>query len=255
MQIVRVALIDKNKKTKGCERTPIEFLKSLKCIKSNENHDILEFDKLILEEIHVDSKNFEEAQWLIFENSKEIFEKNQKAFFIGGDYSITYPILKAFQKIEEDPFVIIFDAHLDHGDYLKKLIEENIYSKNIVLVSSRNINKEEKELIKKNKIFSIKMNFIMEDLEGVCDSIMESAKNYSGFFINLDIDCLDPAFAPATEFPEPGGLTSAQLIYLLKRISLLKNFRGAELININQNLDTNKLTTKLGAKLIAEMIF
>jgi len=71
-------------KTLGSEKAPVEVLKELRNIGSNEKGKIIDVDRLNLEEIHVDLDNLEEANHLIYENSKEIFEKNPKAFFIGA---------------------------------------------------------------------------------------------------------------------------------------------------------------------------
>ena len=274
MQIIRVRLINSNGKRKissipdeieekGCEEAPVKILDALKNIGSNEKGKIIEFDKLNLEEIHVDLDNIEEANYLIFENSKEIFEKNFKAFFLGGDHSISYPIVKAFNKIEEHALLIVFDAHADcmkpgkeptNREWLRKLIEEGFNPENIILISARNLLEEEIEFLNKNKITIIKMDLLMEDLNGICDLIMERARLSSGFYISIDTDCVDPAFAPGTGCLEPGGLSSRDLIYFIKRLSLLQNFRGGDIVEINPSKDINGMTIKLGAKLLAEMI-
>jgi len=263
MQIIRVRLVNSMKKTDGCEKAPIEVLKELKNIKSNEKRQIIEFDKLNLEEIHVDLNNVEEANHLIYENSKEIFEKNFKAFFIGGDHSISYPIVKAFEKVQENPLLIVFDAHADcvspgkeptHEEWLRKLIEEGFSSDDIILISARNLCEEEIEFLNKNKIGFISMDVLQDDLEGVCDLIMERARKSKGFYISIDIDCVDPGFAPAVSYPEPGGLSSRELIYFIKRLVLLDNFRGGDIVEINPDKDINNITVKLGAKLLSEMI-
>ena len=263
MQIVRVRLINALGKTKGCELAPNAVLHALKEIKSSENKKIIEFNKLSLEEIHVDLNNIEEAIDLIYENSKEVFEKNFKAFFIGGDHSISYPIVKAFNKIEENPLLIIFDAHADciepgkeptHEEWLRKLIEEGFPSDKIILISTRNFYEDEINFLEENNINVISMDVIREDIEEVCDLIMERARKSSGFYISIDIDSVDPAYAPGTGYLEPGGLTSRELIYFLKRLRLLDNFKGADIVEINPSKDVNGMTVKLGAKLLAEMI-
>lgn len=260
MQIVRVRLVNG---TKGCEKAPVEILKALREIGSKENCESIDVNKLNLEEIHVDLDNLEEANYLIFENSKEIFEKNFKAFFIGGDHCISYSIVKAFNKVEENPFLIVFDAHADcikggkeanNRDWLWKLVEEGFNPGNIILISARNLLEEEIEFLKENKISIIKMDVLSEDLSGICDLVMERARNSSGFYLSIDIDCVDPGFAPGTGSLEPGGISSRDLIYFVKRLSLLKNFRGADIVEINPSRDINGITVKLGAKLLSEMI-
>jgi len=261
MEIIKIRLISSDGKTKGCEKTPVEIIKSLRNIKSSENNKVIDVDKLNLEEIHVNLDNLKEANHLIFENSKEIFEKNFKSFFIGGDHCISYSIVKAFKKIEENPLLIVFDAHADclisesnpgSRDWLRKLIEEGF--KNIILISARNISEEENEFLKEHNILIIKMDLLEEDLEGVCDLVMERARSSSGFYVSIDINSVDPAFAPGTSFLEPGGLSSRDLIYFIKRLVLLKNFRGADIVEINPDKDFNEMTIKLGAKLLSEML-
>ena len=260
MQIVRTRWIS-GEKTQGCEKAPVELLKELKEIKSKEDGQAIEFEKLNLEEIHVDLKNKEEADYLIYKNSIEIFEKNNKAFFIGGDHSIDYSIVRAFNKTQTNSLVIVFDAHSDcfesgkipnNRQWIRKLAEENFG--NMLLISTRNLNQEEIYFLKEKRISIIKMNVITEEIAGICDMVMERARLAGGFYISIDMDCLDPCFAPGGIDLEAGGLTSRDLIYFLKRLSLLGNFRGASITEINPDKDINRITLKLGARLLAEMI-
>jgi len=254
MQIIRVKLVN-SEKTKGCELAPVEVLKELRNLKSTQDFKEIDVSKLNLEEIHVDLDNIDEANHLIFENGKEIFEKNDRAFFIGGDNSINGPILKAFKKIEETPLLIVFDAHgnCKEGEWLKDLVEGGFLGSGVILVSSRNLDKGEVDFIKKEKITLIGMD-VLRELEDVCDMVTERARNSSGFFVSIDINAVDPSFAPGTVSLEPGGLDSKDLIYFIKRLALLKNFRGASIFNINPDLDVNGMTVKLGAKLLGEMV-
>ena len=260
MQIIRCRLTNSQGITKGCEKAPVKVLEALKNIRSNEQGKIIEFDKLNLEEIHVDLDNIKEANHLIYENSKEIFEKNQKAFFIGGDHSISYSICKAFNEIEKNPLLIVFDAHADcrnskgHDGWLKNLVEAGFLGNKIILISTRNFLPEDIKYLKDNNIVWINMDVLDEDIDGVCHMIMERARQASGFYLSIDMDCLDPAFAPGVVYSESGGLSSRDLIYFLKRLKLLDNFRGADIVEINPDMDINGITVKLGSKLLAEMI-
>ena len=253
MQILRVRMVHEEN---GCEKAPPEILSELKKLKSKENGEIIHFNKLNLEEIHVDLDNLIEAHWLIEKNSKEVFYKHNKAFFVGGDGSISYPIVKSFIKTETNPLLIIFDAHLDclgegNKGWLGKLIEGGL--KNVVIISARNLSEEEIELINENKIVWIKMEVLRGDIHGVCDVVMERARESSGFYLSIDMDCVDPGFVPGVNHPEVGGLSSNDLIYFVKRLKLLNNFRGADIVEINPDKDINNITVKLGARLLGEM--
>lgn len=263
MQIIRVRLTNANGKTKGCEKAPVEILNALKTIGSNENGKLIEFEKLNLEEIHVDLENLEEANYLIFENSKEAFDRNFKTIFLGGDHCISYPIVKAFLKREQNPLLIIFDSHADccettkianHENWLRKLIEEGLDPEKVILISARDFWESEIKFLEKHKLTWIKMDLLREDLEGICDLVMERAKNSSGFYISLDIDSVDPGFAPGTGYLEPGGISSRDLIYFIKRLNLLKNFKGIDIVEINPEKDVHGMTVKLGARIVAELI-
>ena len=263
MQIIRVRLVN-SKNEKGCEKSPVEVLKSLQKIRTNESGKIIEFEKLNLEEIHVDLENLDEANFLIFENSKEIFEKNFKSFFIGGDGCISYSILRAFEKVQENPLLVVFDAHADCLDcndkfpdnkqWIKSLIENGFSGERIVLVGIRDISIEEKEFLKENGVTLINMDVIQEDIEGVCDLVMERARKSGGFYISIDIDVVEPGNAPGVNDISPGGLSSRELIYFIKRLSFLKNFRGADIVEINPSRDLNGMTVELVAKIFGEMI-
>ena len=82
---------------------------------------------------------------------------------------------------------------------------------------------------------------------------MSVAKNFEAMYISIDIDSVDPAFAPGTGYIEPAGLTSRELLYFLSRLLLLKNFRMADLVEVNPDKDFKNLTVKLAAKIIAEI--
>lgn len=263
MQIIRVRLINAEGRTIGCEKAPVEILSALKEIGCNEKGKIIEFSKLNLEEIHVNLNNLEEANHLIYENSKEAFEKNFKTLFLGGDHCITYSIVRAFSKVEENPLLVVFDAHADclepgkvptHEDWLSKLINGGFNPKNIILISTRDLWEKEMEFLEENKLNIIKMDLLREDLDGICDLVMERARSSSGFYVSIDINSVDPAFAPGTGHLEPGGLSSRDLIYFIKRLVLLQNFKGADIVEINPDKDINGMTVKLGAKLLSEMI-
>jgi agmatinase len=85
------------------------------------------------------------------------------------------------------------------------------------------------------------------------DVIMEFA-NGKELYVSLDIDVVDPVFAPATGYPEAGGLTSREIIYIMQRINMMKNLRAVDIVEINEKNDASQVTVKLGAKILAELI-
>lgn len=262
MQIVRVRAINSMGKTDGCEKAPVEIVRALDEIGSNEKGKLIDKKLFDLEEIHVDNNNVKEANELIYKNAKKIFQVQDKALFLGGDHSVSYGLVKGFKENFENGFLIVFDAHADcikpgkeptHEEWLRKIVEEGFPGENIILVGARNIWSGEREFLNKNKIQVFGMKQIHESKEDICDIIMEKVRLGDGFYISIDIDVLDPAFAPGTGYLEPGGMTSRELIYFLQRLLLLNNFKGGDIVEINPDKDDGR-TVKLGAKILSELI-
>jgi agmatinase len=266
MQIIKVPVINGLGKTNGCELGGNAILKALDNIYSNENGKPIDIKKLDLEEIHVDNSNIQLSNDLIYKNSLEVFEENPKVIFLGGDHSATYSITKAFlyntKKSEKNPCLIVFDAHADcmtpmneptHEEWLRKLINNGFPPQNILLVGARNIHEDEIKFLKEKNIKVISMNQLLGDLHDTCDIIMEFANNKE-LYVSIDIDIIDPVFAPATGYPESGGLSSREFIYLIQRINKVKTLRGIDIVEINPKKDKDDLTIKLGAKILGEFL-
>jgi arginase family enzyme len=268
MFVVKVPGINGLGKTKGCEKAGNAILKSLNEIYSNEESKPINTKLLDLEEIHLDNSNLDITNKLIYKNSLEIFQEKPRTIFIGGDHSISYSLTKSFldfcKKTKKKPFLIIFDAHPDcmepadrnyptHEDWLRSLIESGFPTENILLIGIRNSDQSETTFLKENKIKMISMNQLLEDLQGTCDSITEFSQG-NELYVSVDIDIIDPAFAPGTGYIEPGGLTSRQFIYLIQRINRIKNLKAVDIVEINPEKDIGNLTVKLGAKILSELI-
>jgi len=270
MQIVKVPGINGLGKTKGCEGAGNAIIAELKNIYSNEIGKEINVGKLNLEEIHLDNSNLEITNKLIYKNALEVFEENSKVVFLGGDHSISYGLSRGFfdfcKNSNKEPCLIVFDAHPDcmepvdknfptHEEWLRGLVEKGFPAKNILLIGVRNSWKNELKFLKKKGINIVSMNNLLIDLEKVCDGIMEFASNKE-LYVSIDIDVIDPIFAPATGFPEIGGLSPRELIYLISRINKIKTLRAVDIVEINSEKDKkfNNITIKLGAKILAEFI-
>ena len=268
MFIVKIPGINGLGKTKGCENAGNAILESLKEIYSSEEGKMIDTALLDLEDIHLDNSNLELSNKLIYENSLKIFYSKPQTIFLGGDHSISYSTTKAFlehcKSEKKKPCLIVFDAHPDcmepmeeptHEEWLRKIVEGGFPKESILIVGARNSHKNEIKFIKENKIKIISMSNLTEDLQDMCDTIMEFS-NGKELYVSIDIDVIDPVFAPSTGYPEVGGLTSRQFLYLIQRIKKIKNLRAVDLVEINEKMDkeNNNLTVKLGAKILAELL-
>lgn len=270
MFVVKVPGINGLGKTKGCKTSGNEILKFLKEIYSNEQGKEIDFAKLDLEEIHLDDDNLEFTNELIYKNSFEAYETKPKTIFLGGDHSVSYSLTRSFfdycENNGKEPCLIVFDAHPDcmepvdskfptHEEWLRNLIEDGFPFKNILLVGIRNSYKDESDFLKQKGIRVISMNQLLEDLNTTCEVIMEFAHGKE-LYLSIDIDVIDPAFAPSTGYIEPGGLSSREFIYLIQRINKIKGLRAVDIVEINCEKDKEfgNRTVKLGAKILSELI-
>ena len=268
MQVIKVPGINGLGKTAGCRNAGNSIIKKLDEIYTSEKGRPIDRKLLDLEEIHVDNCNVEEQDNLIYENSLEELEKQDKIIFLGGDHSVSYSIAKAFlehcKENEKEPCLIVFDAHPDcmpamkeptHEEWLRAIVEGGFPAENILLVGARNSWQDEIVFLSKNKIRQISINQLNENLSEMTDAIMEFASGKQ-LYASLDIDVIDPAFAPATNHPEPAGLNSRQLIYIMQRIAMMKNLKAVDIVEIDSEKDKKHdgMTTKLGARILAEMI-
>lgn len=268
MQIIKVPGINGLGKTKGCEKAGNAILKSLKGVYSSEAGKPIDTRLLDLEEIHLDNGNLELTNRLIYQNTLEAFEEKPFLIFLGGDHSVSFSLTRAFMDFckqrNKEPCLIVFDAHPDcmepvdksfptHEEWLRGIVEAGFSAKNILLVGIRNSDPKETTFLKSKKIQTLSVNRFLENFEDACDTLTEFASGKE-LYVSFDIDVVDPAFAPSTGYPEPGGFTSRQVIYILQRIKKMKNLRGFDLVEINSEKDKGGETVKLGAKIVGELI-
>ncbi len=268
MQIIKVPGINAFGRTNGCREAGNVIINELKNIWTNEKGKTIDVEKLDLEEIHLDNKDLKEQEKLIYENSKEIILEQDKVIFLGGDHSISYSLCKSFFEYckteNEKPFLIIFDAHPDcmppelepsHESWLRALIEAGFSSENILIIGLRNSDIQEIKFLEENKIKQLSINEINNNIEEATDTITEFSKG-NPLYISFDIDIVDPAFAPSTGYLEPGGLTSRQAIYIMSRLSRVKNLKCLDVVEVDIEKDkkTNFITSKLAAKIVAEFL-
>ena len=235
-------------KTKGVEEAPKKILKNIDS-----------------EEIYFGERDLIEINELIY---KKVFESfKEKLLFVGGDHSSSFPLTRAFFNYTEnegkEPCLIIFDAHPDlmepvdkkiptHEEWLRALIEYGFPIKNILLVGVRNIDPAEKKFMGE-KIRSISIEELMFDLEAKTDAIMEFGYG-KDVYVSIDIDFVDPAYAPGTGYCEPGGVSSKEFLYILRRISKMKNLRAVDLVEINPSKDEGNKTVELGRRIVKQFL-
>ncbi len=196
---------------------------------------IKEFVENPIEEIIVDNGNIEESENVLYKRAIKILKEDGRKLFIGGDHSITYPLFKAFRETHPNPFLVVFDAHPDcmtpspeptHEEFLRAIIEDGFPTDKIILVGTRKVEPEEQKFLYEHKI---KVFNDILDLQAMTDYITERANGHN-LYISIDIDAIDPAFAPGVNYPEPAGLSSKEFFYILKRLFLIKSLVAVDIV-------------------------
>lgn len=201
--------------------------------------------------------NVEKSLDIIGNAAKEILDDGKKPLFLGGEHLISAPVIKEVYKKYGDELVVLhFDAHTDlrteffgeensHATVLRKA-SEFVNNKNMYHFGIRSGIKEEFEFSYKNT------NMFLFDVVEPLKSVLEYIKS-KPIYITWDIDVLDPAYAPGTGTPEPGGITSKEAfnaIHILKDLNVV----GMDLVEVSPDYDHSGITSILAAKLIRESI-
>jgi agmatinase len=182
----------------------------------------------------------------------ELLAQNTRLVTLGGDHSISYPILKSYRKYFDKLSILHIDAHSDLYDSFKgnrysnacpfaRVMEDGLCDR-LVQVGIRTLNLHQTEQIKK---------FNVESLEMRNWPLSQPLKFDHPVYLSLDIDGIDPAFAPGVSHREPGGLTTREVINLIHQINM--PLVGADIVEYNPNKDIDNMTSQLAAKLVKEV--
>jgi agmatinase len=193
---------------------------------------------------------------------------------LGGDHSITWPNALGLARVHGfgEIALIHFDAHADtgfetggalngHGLPMRRLIESGaVPGHRFVQIGLRGYwpEPEVMEWMEEQKMRCFLMNEIVDrGLETVVDEAVEYslAGGAKGVFISVDIDVVDPGLAPATGTPEPGGLTSRQILDTVRRLGRDLNVLGADIVELSPAYDgPGEQTAYLANRVVLEIL-
>lgn len=185
--------------------------------------------------------------------TSELLKKNLRVITLGGDHSVSLPVIRAYAGKYKKLNILHLDAHPDLYDELSgnryshacpfaRIMEERL-AERLVQVGIRTMTGHQYEQAQRFGVEVIDMKNIGK------------AKNLSfeePVYISLDMDCLDPAFAPGVSHHEPGGMTTRELLQIIQ--NLRGNIVGADIVEYNPKRDINGMTGMVAGKLLKELI-
>jgi arginase len=194
-----------------------------------------------------------EARRQIEEEVFRILEDGGRLLVLGGDHSITYPVVRAFGRHYQGLNILHLDAHSDlyprydgsrfsHACPFARIMEEGL-AKRLVQVGVRTLNELQREQAERFGVEIIEMRAWQPRIELTFDGPL---------YLSLDLDVLDPAFAPGLSHPEPGGFSTREVLRMLEKV--IGNLVGADIVELNPLRDVNELTAMTGAKFYKELV-
>jgi len=179
--------------------------------------------------------------------------KEQALISLGGDHSISYPLIKGFAKTYNPIDILHFDAHPDLYDHYQgnsyshacpfaRIMEEGL-ARRLVQIGIRTLTPDQSRQAER---FGIEIVH-MKDVD-----VSRLVLDFTGpLYVSIDLDVLDPAFAPGVSHHEPGGMSVRDLLTLIH--SLHCPIIGADVVEYNPQRDINEMTAMTAAKIVKEL--
>jgi arginase len=196
-----------------------------------------------------DAQDFSEIERAV----TSLLEKGERPVSLGGDHSVTYPILKGFASRYPELAIVHFDAHPDLYDEFEgsrvshacpfARIMENRLAKRLIQVGIRTLNRHQREQAEKFGVEMVQMSAL---------PAYHRLKIRGPVYVSFDMDVLDPAFAPGISHHEPGGMSVREAIGHLHAID--GTIVGADIVEYNPERDIAGMTATVGAKILKEIL-
>lgn len=176
---------------------------------------------------------------------------------IGGDHMVTWPLVRGVHETHDDLTIVHFDAHPDLYDELDgdryshacpfaRIMEAGLANR-LIQIGIRTMTAHQKDQAGR---FGVEVHEL-RSWDGRLPHDIEGA-----VYVTIDVDALDPAYAPGTSHHEPGGMTTRQLIDCLHQLAEIDaaTVVAADVVEINPTRDLNGMTAMVGAKLVRECL-
>jgi agmatinase len=189
--------------------------------------------------------------------TEEVVAKNKQTVILGGEHLLTFG---TFMSVPETTALVVFDAHYDlrdeyadmklsHASFLRRIVEKR-GAGNVVHVGARGFSAEEADYRRKMNLKSISTKELHNG--NGAKFLRDAVSSFNDVYVSIDLDVVDPAFAPGVGTPEALGITSYQLMELVYALEE-KKIRCFDIVELSPPYD-NGATSSLAAKLMAEII-
>ncbi len=226
-----------------------------------------------LGDVYVIPGVIEESLSRIIESVELVARAGKTPIILGGDHTVTFANATGVARAHGfgDIALVHFDAHADtgslqngqlygHGTPMRRLIESGAVPGNrFVQIGLRGYWPEPDVVawMREQGMRSFMMTEIVErGLSTVVDEAVDHALSggAKGVFISVDVDVVDPGMAPGTGTPEPGGLTSRELLDTVRRLAKTLNIVGADVVEVAPAYDHSEITAYLGNRIVLEVL-
>ena len=189
---------------------------------------------------------------------KEILDAEKNPIVLGGEHTVTYGCVKAFNDVA----VISFDAHMDlrdeylgsklsHATFMRRLCEQ-LGSETIVEVGVRAVCREELNFAEKTGLKYVTSLDIMRSVKDINKEIKDVLSSFSQVYVTIDMDVLDPAYAPGVGNPVPEGLSPTTLLDILQNICDY-NVVGFDVVEVAPQYDSG-ITSLQASHIVFNMV-
>lgn len=203
----------------------------------------------------------------IHHGAAEYVSDRSKLVTLGGDHTITLGVLRAMAKVHGPMAVVHFDAHLDtwdsyfgadrtHGTFLRRAFEEGLLREESSMHVGIRGPLYGKQDIEDDKRFGFRTVRAADfDAMGVAEVVGLAAQRVGDmpYYLSIDIDVLDPAFAPGTGTPEMGGFTSRELLAMVRELPGAQ-MAGADIVEVSPPFDHAEITSLAAATLAYDIM-
>ncbi len=211
--------------------------------------------------------NIEEAIEQIESAADELFQKSPSIISLGGDHTIAVPLLRSVNKITGPVALVHFDAHLDtwdtyfsapytHGTPFRRAAEEGLFNDDASMhVGIRGPLYSRDDLIRDEEL-GFKVVHCDELQSHGVEHVIKRIRDRVGdhpLYLSIDIDVLDPAHAPGTGTPEIAGMTSRELLGIIRGLKGL-NLVAADVVEVAPAYDHAELTSLAAATIVFELV-